>query len=65
MAEEQKAEEQKQKKQRVVVEKEVSQMKPGDYTLHLLIQTAKDLDFGDGAEGSETAKVVVDVEVQN
>ena len=38
-------------------------MKPGDYTLHILIQKAKDLDFGDD-DGSETANVVCEVEVQ-
>lgn len=36
-------------------------MKPGDYTLHILIQKAKDLDFGDDAEGSETASVIAEV----
>ena len=40
--------------------KEVSQMKPGDYTIHLLIQKAKDLNISE--EG--TINVIVEVEVQ-
>jgi len=39
-------------------------MKPGDYTFHLLIQKAKDLDFGEDAE-ADTASIVCEVEVQN
>ena len=42
--------------------KEVSQMKPGDYTLHLLIQKCKDLDFGEDAE-ADTANIVCEVMV--
>jgi len=44
--------------------KEVSQMKPGDYTLHLLIQKAKDLDFGED-DGAETANVTCEIAVQD
>ena len=40
--------------------KEVSQMKPGDYTLHLLIQKAKDLEI----DAEDVMNVVVEVEVQ-
>ena len=40
--------------------KEVSQMKPGDYTIHLLIQKAKDLHISE----EETVNVIVEVEVQ-
>ena len=65
-AEEQKVEEnqKKEKKQKAPkADKEVSQMKPGDYTFHLLIQKAKDLDFGD-SEG-ETKNVVCEIIVQD
>ena len=37
-------------------------MKPGDYTLHLLIQKCKDLDFGEDAE-ADTANIVCEVMV--
>jgi len=36
-------------------------MKPGDYTLHLLIQKAKDLEIDD----EDVMNVVVEVEVQD
>ena len=39
--------------------KETAQMKPGDYTLHLLIQKAKDLEIDD----EDSINVVVEVEV--
>ena len=44
-------------------DKEGSAMKPGDYTLHLLIQKAKDLDFGEG--DGESTSVVCEVNVQD
>ena len=37
-------------------------MKPGDYTLHMLIQKVKDLDFGEDNDNAN--KVVVEIEVQ-
>ena len=40
--------------------KEVNQMTAGDYTLHLLIQKAKDLDIAE----EDTSNVVCEVQVQ-
>ncbi len=37
-------------------------MKPGDYTLHMLIQKVKDIDFGEDDDG--VSKIVVEIEVQ-
>ena len=65
MTEEEKKDEQKTKKQPKEKEaKEVSQMNPGDYTLHLLIQKCKDLDFGEDAE-ADTANIVCEIQVQD
>lgn len=36
-------------------------MKPGDYTLHMLIQKVKDIDFGEDDDG--VSKIVVEIEV--
>ena len=54
--------EQKKGKKQVAAKapKEVSQMKPGDYTLHLLIQKAKDLDIDD----EDAMNVLCEVTVQ-
>ncbi len=41
--------------------KEVSGMKPGDYTLHMLVQKVKDIDFGEDDDG--VSKIVVEIEV--
>ena len=64
-AEEQKGEDKKsgKKVKEPKAAKEVSQMKAGDYTLHLLIQKAKDLDFGEDCES--TMDVIAEVSVQN
>jgi len=59
-AEEKKGDNTKGKKGATVV-KEVTSMKPGDYTIHLLIQKAKDLEIDD----EDVLNVVVEVEVQN
>lgn len=61
--EEQKGDDQKSegKKGQAKAPKEVSKMNAGDYTLHLLIQKAKDLDI----PGDEDKNVNVEVTVQS
>ena len=60
--EEQKKDDKKKAGKEAKAPKEVSSMKPGDYTLHLLVQKVKDIDFGEDDDSDN--KVVVEVEVQ-
>ena len=60
MAEEEKKEESKRPVAEEKAAKEVSQIKPGDYTVHLLIQKAKDLEI----DADDVMNVVCEVTVQ-